>query len=271
VIDGLRFGMPSLIELEGIEAQVEACARLGLDFVELNMNLPYCVPERLDPAALRALARGAGVAITLHLPEEIDLASFQPPIREAHRRVCAEAIRWAAQAGIAVANMHLLAGVYFTLPDRRVWLYERYAAELRQALAESFAALDAEAARAGVLLCVENTGDWDRAWLTEALEGVLATTAIGLTWDTGHDGAAEFRDRPFLRRHQDRIRHMHLHDFRSGRSHLELGRGELDIDAALAVARERDAAVVVETKTLAALEASLAVLRAQRAQRAQRA
>ncbi len=271
VLDGLRIGMPSLIELEGIEAQAAACRRLGLDFVELNMNLPECVPGRLDPAALRAAGERNAVGFTLHLPEETDLAAFQPPIRDGYRRLCCEALRWAAEAGIAVVNMHLLRSVYFTLPDRRAWLYERCEHEFREALHDAFGPLSAEAARLGILLCIENAGDWNELFLTRTLEGLLSSFDLWLTWDTGHDGAAGFRDRAFLERHADRIRHMHLHDFRAprehgqaGRSHLALYEGELDVEGALAAARRREARVVVEVKTLDALERSLSRLRERR-------
>jgi sugar phosphate isomerase/epimerase len=261
MLGGLRLGMPSLIELDGIEAQAAACRRLGLDFVELNMNLPWCVPGRLDPAALREAAAREAAAFTVHLPEETDLASFQPQIREGYRRLCAETLRWAEEAGVAVVNTHLLRGVYFTLPEARAWLYERYERPFREALMESFGPLAAEAARRGVLLCIENTGDWDQGFLARALEELLGSTDLGLTWDTGHDGASGFRDRALLARHGARIHHMHLHDFRPGRSHLPLGSGDLDLSAALAVARRQRARVVVETKTLAGLETSLARLR----------
>jgi hypothetical protein len=36
----MLFGMPTLIELYGLEETMELCLELGLDFVELNMNLP---------------------------------------------------------------------------------------------------------------------------------------------------------------------------------------------------------------------------------------
>lgn len=38
----LEIGMPTLIELPDIDASANLCHELGLQFVELNMNLPYC-------------------------------------------------------------------------------------------------------------------------------------------------------------------------------------------------------------------------------------
>ena len=60
------------------------------------------------------------------MPEEIDLASFHPAIRKGNIERCCETITWAYEAGINLINMHINLGIYFTLPDRRVWIYEQY-------------------------------------------------------------------------------------------------------------------------------------------------
>ena len=117
-------GMPTLIDLPDVEANIELCRKLGLSFVELNMNCPAYNPQSLGAEQLRQLERETGVGFTLHLPEEIDLASFQPNIRQGHLSCCKEAIAWAGKADISIVNLHLNSGVYFSLPDRRVWLYE---------------------------------------------------------------------------------------------------------------------------------------------------
>lgn len=58
----LKFGMPALLELPGLEACTSFCERQGLDFLELNMNLPEYQPEALDPDLLRRLALHKGSA-----------------------------------------------------------------------------------------------------------------------------------------------------------------------------------------------------------------
>lgn len=44
----LRFGMPTLIELNRLEDTMKLCKKLNLDFFELNMNLPQFQIEYLD-------------------------------------------------------------------------------------------------------------------------------------------------------------------------------------------------------------------------------
>ena len=41
-------GMPTLIEKSDVKDCVKLCESLGLDFIELNMNLPEYQPDRID-------------------------------------------------------------------------------------------------------------------------------------------------------------------------------------------------------------------------------
>ena len=38
----MKFGMPTLLEFKSIEENVSFAKNLNLDFIELNMDLPYC-------------------------------------------------------------------------------------------------------------------------------------------------------------------------------------------------------------------------------------
>ena len=49
----MQFGMPTLIEHAGLAENVRLCRRLGLNFIELNMNFPeYQLPALEDTEAL---------------------------------------------------------------------------------------------------------------------------------------------------------------------------------------------------------------------------
>ena len=55
-ICAVDLGMPTLLEAAGAEESAALCAELGLQFVELNMNLPeYADPAHMDREKLRAL------------------------------------------------------------------------------------------------------------------------------------------------------------------------------------------------------------------------
>ncbi len=94
----MKLGMPTLIELPDINKTIDLCDELGLSFIELNMNIPDFCPEHLSPDLVKKISEDKNIEFTLHLPEEIDLASFHPPIRQGNLERCCEAIIWASQA-----------------------------------------------------------------------------------------------------------------------------------------------------------------------------
>ena len=59
----IQFGMPTLVENAGLDENLTLCKRLGLRFVELNMNFPEYQVDRLEQRCLffclnlRAIAR----------------------------------------------------------------------------------------------------------------------------------------------------------------------------------------------------------------------
>lgn len=253
--------MPSLLELPDLTETVVACQSLGLSFIELNLDVPTWCPEQLPAATLRKLAAERGVGFTMHLPEELDFASFHPAIREGHAKRAHELVAWAGEAGIEKVNMHLNSGIYFTLPHERVWLYDVHRQAFLAALAESMSALYVHARHCGVTVCVENAVNFDQPFIQEALAALADMDGFALTWDVGHDTKSGLAERPVIERYLANIRHMHLHDCSGSKDHQVLFTGDVDVGAAIQFAADRDVSVVVEVKTLAALRESVAALR----------
>ena len=73
----LRFGMPTLIETATIEECAALCRDAGLDFIEMNMNLPQYQVETMNEAHLKRVAKDYEIAYTIHLDEtELALAEW---------------------------------------------------------------------------------------------------------------------------------------------------------------------------------------------------
>ncbi len=51
----MQYGMPTLIELNTLEENVQLCKSLGLDFVEINMNFPAYQLDNLNVSDLLRL------------------------------------------------------------------------------------------------------------------------------------------------------------------------------------------------------------------------
>ena len=68
-------------------------------------------------------------------------------------------------------------------------------------------------------------------------------------------------DEKFITERRTRLKHFHVHDSANGKCHLPLGEGAADWRKYLAAAENLDCRAVIETKTVAGLEASVYVLR----------
>ena len=254
-------GMQMLVEAGSIAQNAEWCRDLGLDFVELHMSLPACQPETLDTGELRELMDRHGVFFTLHLPEDMDPAHVSAVVRDAWLALASWAVKTARSTDIPVLNMHMQPGIYFTLPDRKVRVYERDE-DIYLAHIDDFGRrMQAEIGTDGPLICLENTGIYDLPFVTRAAEVLLAYPCFGLTWDVGHDRGSGWKDKSFIDRHDGSIRHMHLHDGDDEENHRPLGEGDIDWKSALCLARRNNCRVVLEVKTLAGLRQSLEKLR----------
>lgn len=258
----IQFGMPTLIETTTIDACAGLCKELGMSFIELNMNLPAYQTERMDIQQLRKVAEKHGFYFTIHLDENLNPCDFNRRVAEAYTQTTIETISIAGQLGSPVLNMHLSNGVYFTLPDRKVFLFEQYREQYLRNMT-TFRDLCGRAAKeAGVTICIENTSGYTGFQL-EAIDLLLEHPAFALTYDVGHDHSSGCSDRTVILERAGRLSHMHLHDAKIGRDHLTLGTGEMDIHDRLRLAVQQNCRVVVETKTIDSLRLSVEWLRSQ--------
>ena len=256
----MRFGMPSLIETKTLEECAALCAELGLDFVELNMNLPQYQIQVMDAERMKAAADQYGISYTIHLDENMNMADFNPLVAEAYRETVVRTIGLAKKLGIPVLNMHMPVGVYFTLPQGKVYLFEQYREQFLDKMRRFRDACEEAVGNSGVRICVENWFGYT-PWQTEALDLLLESPVFGLTFDVGHNYCKGGVDEPVILARQERLHHIHLHDVVEGKDHRPLGTGELDKEKYLALAAECGCSVVLETKTVAGLRESVRWLR----------
>lgn len=254
----ISFGMPTLIELNSLEESAALCRELGLKFIELNMSFPQNQLEKLDVDELLRIKEKYGIFYTVHLDEELNPCSLNTGVRQAYVENVLGTVELARKLGIPTLNMHILRGIYCTLPTKRVYIYEEnepvyleYLRQFRDRVTEAIG-------DSGVKICVENTDGFDLPFLSAAVDLLLESPAFGLTLDVGHDHAIKNKDLPFVLARKERLHHMHLHDGLGANVHLALGDGEIDKDSFLALAKERRCRVVLETKTVAALRRSVA-------------
>ena len=270
----MQFGMPTLIENHTLEENAVLCEALGLRFIELNMNFPEYQVDRLEQTdELVRIAEQHHLYYTVHLDENLNIADFNPLVTKAYletvRRtiLAAKALlplrdRYGDPAQPLTLNMHMHHGIYITLPDRKVQMYERNFETYMQSFAVFRSLCEEWIGDSSIMMAVENT-DGFRDYEKKMIAYLLESKKCGLTWDIGHSKAIREADVSFLMEHQDKLIHFHIHDGTETppRNHLALGDGEIDLDARLKLAAERNARCVLETKTISALKQSVRWLR----------
>jgi sugar phosphate isomerase/epimerase len=79
----LQYGMLTLIELPSLEDTAALCRELGLEFIELNMNLPQYV-DLGETKHLAEVANEYGITYTVHLDGFLNPCDFNQTIAKAY-------------------------------------------------------------------------------------------------------------------------------------------------------------------------------------------
>lgn len=257
----MKIGMPALVEYNTINELIELCLKLKLDFIELNMNLPYNFIGNIKPEELMKITRDTNIEFTMHMPDEADLGTFYGSVRKGYVELFSDTIDWAEEAGVKLLNMHIIEGARMTLPDKKVYVYEQYSEEFQKNFMNSISELSEKAVKSNVELAIENSSNFGKDYIQKALDKSLFYPNVKLTWDTGHDAVSRFTDKQYLMQHENEIIHMHLHDALGTKDHQVLFEGDLNIPDLLAFAEKKKIRALVEVKTAEALERSIKLLR----------
>ena len=271
----LQFGIPTLIENHSLEENIALCKRLGLNFIELNMNFPEYQLDKLEEAdgeVFIKAAEQAGIYYTIHLDENLNIADFNPLVTNAYLETVRRTIevakkllplrdRFGDAAQPLTLNMHMHHGIFITLPDKKVQMYERDFDTYIKSFTEFKTLCENWIGDSDIKIVVENT-DGFRDYEKRAIELLLESPVFAITWDIGHSKATGEKDVSFILEHQNHLIHFHIHDGKENppKNHLAIGDGEIDLRDRLKLAEARNARCVLETKTIEALEKSVARL-----------
>ncbi len=259
----MKFGMPTLVECRDIFECRDAAKKYGLDFIEINMSFPQYQPHTLDATALTQITKSDGILYTIHADEMLNPFDFNPAVSECYFGVMRDTIRFAKEIGAPVINMHLLKGVYVTLPGEVILLSDVYFEEYREKVEKFIKMCEEEIGDSRLKVCIENV---DSNAFTKSQLSVLPlfmkSSAFALTLDTGHELCLSAVDAPVFSEYPEKLIHLHLHDARGKSAHLPLGTGNVDIKDKLS--KLCGDTCLIEVKTLAGLSESVEYMKREK-------
>jgi len=219
--------------LRPLTDEIKAVAALGFDYLEISLDPPHGLPEKLRPrmAEIKSVIDGEGLKLpVIHLPTFVWLADVYTSIREASLTEVYRALDLAAEMGVKKAVLHpgYLTGLMTFAPD----IGKKFANESLDRIVERAAGLE-------VTICLENM--FPRAghmFRPGEFTGILDRhPGLMMTLDLGHANIRPPKGGPaaFVEIARGRIGHVHVGD-NNGREdeHLPLGAGRLDLAGGLA-------------------------------------
>ena len=214
----IQFGMPTLIENKTLEDNVNLCKELGLKFIELNMNFPEYQTDRLEKTEyLAGLAEEAGIYYTIHLDENLNIADFNSLVTEAYLETVRRSIevskmllflrdKFGDKSQPLTLNMHMNHGIYITLPDRKVQMYERDFDTYMKSFEVFKIKCEEWISDSDIRIVIENT-DGFREYEKRAVDFLLQSPVFAMTWDIGHSKGTGEIDVPFIMQHKNDLMH----------------------------------------------------------------
>ena len=155
----------------------------------------------------------------------------------------------------------MISGVYFTLPSKRIYLFEQYNKYYMENIFRFSEIIKESIGNQKIKISIENIGKYDNSFLVKATEELLKNDCFCLTWDTGHDFSSGSHDKSFLLSNQNHIKHFHIHDAIGKQNHLPLFSGEIKFNEIFEIAYTNNASCVLETKTVEGLRKSVMALK----------
>lgn len=254
------YGMPTLIELNTLQENIDLCKELNLSFIEINMNIPDFTNENLLKHKETIL--NSDIFYTLHLNEFIDFTNFDSDVRGAFQLSVIKTIEIAKQLNIKKLVLHLIPGIIFTLPHEKIYIYNSFIDEYLKYVEEFRHAIDKAIGNSEIKICIENTPVSFLDFKKKCILELFKSPNFKLTYDIGHNHLAKNKDESFILEHKNNLCHFHIHDCHTEKSdHLVLGEGQINIEEKLAIAKEVEGTCVLETKTVEALKKSVDYLK----------
>lgn len=235
--------MPQLYEFDTIEDNLKLAKKLGLDFIELNLNFGYCRAE-MEAKTVADLLKKYNLEATLHFYDEADFGSYDEVV--AAYLTLLERYAKLGKGYIKQINVHNIPGPVVTISGVKNYIYEKEYSTYIERLVSNFKKAEDICKANGINMVIENT-DNIPTYMKRTYKD-LFDNGFRFCYDIGHDGLSYdiiYEINSELNLPFDEF---HIHDGTRKTCHLTLGEGEIDIKKFKDLAIANNAYVVLEVK-----------------------
>ena len=253
----MKLGMPELFTYQNIGDNFKLAKKLGLDFIEFNLNFASC-RNALESGLLKQLVNQYDIEATLHFYDEADLGSYDEVV-SAYLSLLEKYASF-GQGFIKQINVHLIPGPVVTIAGIKHYVYEKEYDSYIKRLVNNFKKASAICNKYGMKMVIENTDNIPsyvrRTYIDLFKEG------FRFCYDIGHDHLSNDLVWNTLKEIELPFDEFHIHDAKERKScHLSLREGELDIAKYKRLAEKNNAYVVLEVKQESDLLSSVPTFR----------
>lgn len=214
----MKLGMPTILEFNNIQENINLAKKLGYDFIELNLNLPYVRADLENKVKLDNTLK-----YTLHFFDEADFASYKPVVK-GYLKLLKKYLRLTKNK-IEGINIHLNTGPIITISGTKNYLYEQSYEGFITSLQASLKKVKKICDKYNIYLVIENIKC--PPFILRTFETLKKD--YHFCYDIGHDATDEFRLFDFVKNNLSSYKECHLHDFTATKDHLALGKVNIDL------------------------------------------
>jgi len=251
----MKLGMPILFEYDNLEDNFKLAKELNLDFVELNLNFPYCQKE-MEEMKVKDLLNKYNLEATLHFYDEADFGSYDE-ITTGYITLLKKYLNYSKDY-IKMINFHNNQGPVVTISGIKHYIYEKNYNEYIIKLISNFNIIKNLLDENDIKMTIENIDGCKNATFLLDNYKYFKDNNFYLTLDVGHDFINNEMIYNYLRENHLEFKEFHFHDSKESGCHMALKEGIMDLKKYKDLIKD-DAYVVLEVKSSIDLRKSVKV------------
>ena len=239
-------GMPILYEFDSLEENFKLANKLGLDFVELNLNFGYCRKE-MEEGNVKKLLDKYNLKATLHFYDEADFGSYDEVVA-AYILLCKKYTELGKDY-ISIMNFHNVPGPVVTIGGVKNYIYAKEYDTYIKKLINNFKLINDYLAQFDIKMVIENVDGAENADFLFKNYIEFKKEGFRFNYDIGHDNRSGSELYNFIQKHELKFDEFHFHDANKKGCHIALGDGDIDLKYFKDLAIKSNAWVLLEVKS----------------------